>query len=251
MHHDFSIVTIQGLELLVYLPWWQRGLVHGMTTRSLAIARDNLEGGAEHLCGRIGASVLVMPVQCHGSDVLDMRGAERAQGLSYAEHCLVHSEGADAITCSVTQPRGECVLAYGIMTADCVPIVVRGNDGWVLIHAGWRGLANGVIARGCASLLQPLEAIVFAAAGRGRYEVGPEVIASIGSSCVYSQSEVRPGFYMLDTAETAVKQLRAVAPDIQVVSSNVCTIRDTRFHSFRRDGERAGRGVTFLIPPIV
>ena len=140
---------------------------------------------------------------------------------------------------------GERVL-YAISTADCVPVVLRGSTGWGLVHAGWRGLANGIIGKVAHGLGEVVEAAIFACAGGEVYEVGPEVIEAIGKTASYRAAT--NGKFLLDTAETAAAQLRTVLFSEAIEKSGICTIRDQRFHSHRRDGERAGRSITFVAP---
>jgi copper oxidase (laccase) domain-containing protein len=89
---------------------------------------------------------------------------------------------------------------------------------------------------------------VFACAGGQRYEVGVEVLSAIGAQSVFVPATHRADCFLLDTAATAVRQLRDECPDLQVFAADICTISDTRFHSFRRDGEAAGRAITFVVP---
>jgi copper oxidase (laccase) domain-containing protein len=124
--------------------------------------------------------------------------------------------------------------------------VVRAKSCWATIHAGWRGLACGIISAALAHVEDPLEAAIFASAGGEAYEVGREVIDAIGSSAVYR--ETPDGRYLLDTAATAANQVQAGVPHLPVEISGVCTISDSRFHSFRRQAESCGRSVTFVVP---
>jgi len=95
----------------------------------------------------------------------------------------------------------------------------------------------------------PKEALVFACAGAHTYEVGDDVIESLkGRNAVYSEVAGSPGKYLLDTGATAARQLARAVPSLEISISEVCTIRDTTFHSYRRDGAKAGRNVTFIVP---
>lgn len=249
MNHEFSLISYRDIELLVYLPWWSAGVVHGMTTARLPGSQKSLTEAACHLSKALHIDYLAMPLQCHGSDVLDMRATERCRSILAEHGDLLRRESSDAIVAPLGQPSARETVGYGIATADCVPIVVRGADGYSLIHAGWRGLANGVIRNGLSCIERPVEALVFACAGGQRYEVGSEVLEAIGSQSVFAPSPHRSDAFLLDTAATAIKQLRDECPNIQVFGADVCTIGDKRFHSFRRDGQEAGRAVTFVVPP--
>jgi copper oxidase (laccase) domain-containing protein len=195
----------------------------------------------------MGASHLALLHQTHSDTVVDLRVREQiAQDLREYGDLMKRREG-DAVLLA-RQDEGEMQIAAGVMTADCVPIVVRSRDEWALIHAGWRGLANGIITKALKCLKGDIrEAAVFAAAGPPEYEVGEEVIAAIGSPAVFTSTSA--GRFALDTAATAAKQLGSFAPNAAIAVAGISTITDKRFHSYRRNGEAAGRSVTFVVPP--
>lgn len=248
MNPNFELITHRGVQLLVYTPWWSAGLVHGMTTTQLAGSFTSISESARVLSEALGVQHLALPLQCHGSDVVDLRATGRCEETIREYGDLLRRATGDAILAPERQMLGEMTIGFGIVTADCVPILVRGQNGFALIHAGWRGLANGVISQSLQQLGGAREAVVFACAGGQRYEVGPEVLEAIGSSGVATPSHEREGAWFLDTALTAIRQLQDECSTIQAVGAEVCTINDTRFHSFRRDGEKAGRALTFVIP---
>ncbi|MGL6291177.1 MAG: polyphenol oxidase family protein, partial [Silanimonas sp.] len=77
--------------------------------------------------------------------------------------------------------RGDVVLA--VLHADCLPVLLCGDDGAVLgaAHAGWRGLAAGVVEATVDAMRVPGERVVAwlgPAAGPANYEVGEEVRAA-------------------------------------------------------------------------
>lgn len=246
MNSSFGQVSVGDVDLIVVRSWWESGVVHGMTTRPLSFVAGESDEAVSLLCGAVGATALAAPKQCHGNEAIDLRASavlERALAQSGGSMCRFR-EGDALLAPTVSQQA----VAFGVMSADCVPVIVRGEDGWALIHAGWRGLANGVIREAVGKLRAPVEAAVFPCAGGDAYEVGQEVVSAIGTTAVCREQTGRDGRFLLDAAATAVNQLRAISPTLKVASSGLCTITDTRFHSYRRDGERAGRAVTFLLP---
>lgn len=250
MSPDFGVITHQGLELLVYLPWWRSGLLHGMTTRQLSLAGAAWEGDCDVIRAAVGASHLALPKQVHGAAVVDLRSAADHRVLLERDGDLCRRVSGDAVTAPLHQLEDSKVVAYGVLTADCVPIIVGGDRGHVMIHAGWRGLAAGVIAAAIQYVGDPCEALIFASAGPARYEVRGDVIEALGASAVFREVLESPGKYLLDTVATSIRQLSALAPGISAHAAGVCTISDARFHSYRRDAERAGRCLTFLVPPV-
>jgi copper oxidase (laccase) domain-containing protein len=112
-----------------------------------------------------------------------------------------------------------------------------------MLHAGWRGLAAGLIEKGVTALEDvaahgPIVAALGPCAGACCYEVGPEVHAAFGGKGVKG---------MLDLREIARDRLRA-AGVANILEAEACTICDERFFSHRREGARAGRqaGVAWL-----
>jgi copper oxidase (laccase) domain-containing protein len=249
MPSDFAFVVHNNLELLVYLPWWTQGVLHGMTTRQFSFSGEAFNGDVEVLQNATGASYVAILKQCHGADVVDLRSEKVRQSLLQRDGDLLRRQAGDAIVtpvkCNLDSARG----LFGVLTADCVPIIVRGDQGYVIIHAGWRGLASGVISAALKYVGAPQEAVIFAAAGPRLYQVGVDVIEALGSFGVYIQSEHNLGKYLLDTAATAAKQLSFLCAEMTVCGVGLCTIEDGRFHSYRRDGVRSGRCLTFITAP--
>jgi YfiH family protein len=69
-------------------------------------------------------------------------------------------------------------LALAVLVADCVPVALVNPERVAVIHAGWRGLALGVLAAGLARFADPaaVHAVVGPAIEPARYQVGPEVV---------------------------------------------------------------------------
>lgn len=248
MHLDFEYIEHDGVMLLVYRPWWEQGVVHGMTTSELSFRGDAARSEFDVVKRSMGASQLALAHQCHGSDVVDFRDRASVCKMLSVDGDLVRRRAGDVLVVPKGQLLASDVIMYGIMTADCVPIIVRGDDGYVLIHAGWRGLACGVIKAGLSCLRTPREALILPAAGSDKYEVEREVIVAIGDSAVYRAVPSKPGKYLLDTVATSIQQLVNSVSKLAVYASQVCTISDLRFHSFRREGAQSGRCMSFVVP---
>ena len=142
-----------------------------------------------------------------------------------------------------------------VLTADCLPIVLCDSSGTRvgIAHAGWRGLAAGVIARCVDAMQRPgrdLLAWLGPAIGPGSYEVGPEVREAILSTHPTARSAFSPSSsggdrWMADLYGIAARQLESLGID-RVYGGGFCTFRDERrFFSFRRDGT-TGRFATLV-----
>lgn len=117
-----------------------------------------------------------------------------------------------------------------VLVADCLPVAVAGPRGVAMLHAGWRGLRDGVLEAGIAALGGgELHAVIGPGAGACCYEVGDEVRAAFGTA-----------ERTLDMKSIARERLRAGGVTT-VHDVALCTLCDARFFSHRRDGGRTGR----------
>ncbi len=174
--------------------------------------------------------------QVHGARVLDMD----AQGVPAAEP-------ADA---AVTREPGK-VLA--ILVADCMPVLFASDDGQVIgaAHAGWRGLAAGVLEATMAAMKVPaakLCAWLGPAIGPEHFEVGAEVRAAFvaGNPAAAAAFSTNPrGHWQCDLALLARQRLSAAGLG-SIASAAHCTYADAaRCYSYRRDGQ-TGRMAALL-----
>ena len=138
-----------------------------------------------------------------------------------------------------TRERG---LAIAVLTADCLPIVLvaRGFDALAVVHAGWRGLAGGVLAAACERLPgAPGSAWIGPGIGASRYEVGSEVLAEVRALGPYVEASIRQGVRSgkgyLDLAGLATLQLRSLGV-LEVYCDRSCTADTPGLYSYRRDG---------------
>jgi purine-nucleoside/S-methyl-5'-thioadenosine phosphorylase / adenosine deaminase len=131
-------------------------------------------------------------------------------------------------------------VAPMVMTADCLPIALAGEGAVAMLHAGWRGLAAGIVAEGVRAVRElggdgPLEAAIGPGAGGCCYEVGEDVHREFAGY----DGRARRG-RNLDLKAIAREQLEAAG--VRTVHDvGLCTIcsDETLFFSHRRD-----RGVT-------
>ena len=159
---------------------------------------------------------------------------------------------ADAVL--ATRPGVE----VGIVTADCVPVLVAARHGVAAVHAGWRGLAAGVIPRAVEALRERssegLVAAVGPCIGACCYEVDAPVLDALrvrfGAAALGGATEpTRPGHARLDLAALAATARRGAGLAEGAVGAvpGACTRCDAeRFHSFRRDGAAAGRMLSWV-----
>jgi|SRR5437868_5504148 len=157
-------------------------------------------------------------------------GAERlAQGRQvHGARVAVESE-------EIVEADGQATARHGVaptaIVADCLPIALVSPEAVAMLHAGWRGLAAGVVAEGVGALRGLGASRIVAAIGPGAgpccYDVGDEVRQAFGWTG-----------RTIDLKAIARERLEAEGAD-EVHDVGICTICDERFFSHRRD-----RGVT-------
>ncbi len=152
-------------------------------------------------------------------------------------------------------------FAAAVVTADCVPILACTEDarGAVAIHAGWRGLAAGVVEAGIAALRAGAQAgagvraVIGPHIGACCYEVDAPVLDGLSApypaAVAAATTPTRPGHARIDlgaVVHAALTQL-GVAP-VAFAAPGACTACEPRFESYRRDGAQAGRMLHFIRP---
>jgi YfiH family protein len=162
--------------------------------------------------------------QVHGADVID---AESAGALPRADAAVARTRHT---VCAV-------------LTADCLPVLLahRGGRAVGIAHAGWRGLAGGVIEAAVARMaVPPAEVVAWLgpAIGPQAYQVGREVhdafvARDAGASAAFAPSE--EGKFVADLYALARRRL-AAAGVTAVSGGGFCTYTDRdRFYSYRRE----------------
>jgi polyphenol oxidase len=142
-------------------------------------------------------------------------------------------------------------VVCAVMTADCLPLLVCSGDGTEIaaIHAGWRGLLDGVIDNTIAAL-QSRDVLVWfgPAIGSERFEVGDEVRAAyVAKSTEYASAfkQKNQDKWLADIYQLARINL-AFLGITKVFGGGFCTVTDEkRFYSFRRD-KVTGRMATLI-----
>jgi polyphenol oxidase len=130
-------------------------------------------------------------------------------------------------------------VAALVLTADCLPVALSAPGAVAMLHAGWRGLAAGVLDEGVAALRElgaggPVCAAIGPGAGGCCYEVGDEVRAAFADV-----PEARRGAN-IDLKAVAAARLRAAGVQ-GIHDAGLCTMCDARFYSHRRDRGTTGR----------
>ncbi|MHB8492289.1 MAG: polyphenol oxidase family protein [Solirubrobacteraceae bacterium] len=221
----------------------------------------------EHVVALAGGARVVFTAKAHGS--LSLRPGEHEAGALRARRALGSALGLDALAFTrqvhgalITRRRRgaldaapeadgqvttESAVGLVALTADCLPIALACEGSVAIVHAGWRGLAAGVIERGVLAMralspAAPLGAAIGPGAGGCCYEVRDEVRAALGEwAALGAGGDGREGGpATVDLQAIAAARLRAAGVQ-EVQAVGLCTVCDERFFSHRREGARAGR----------
>ena len=179
--------------------------------------------------GRSPESV-AFALQVHGTRLLEAE-ASSCRFASDSDASRQPGEAPEADGHVVREPG----LAALVFVADCLPVALRGSRGVAMVHAGWRGLAGGILAKG-AEAVEATSAAIGPGIGPCCYEVGDEVLgtfADLGEGVAAGR--------MLDLPEVAGRLLRQAGVE-RVESAGLCTSCEPElFFSHRRDRGRTGR----------
>jgi YfiH family protein len=174
---------------------------------------------------------------------------------------VVNAHEADCLPCADAAYTDRNGVVCAVMTADCLPVLLCNTAGTEVaaIHAGWKGLLDGVIETGVAKMKSPANEIMAwfgPAIGPDAFEVGDDVREAF----VQHHAEAKQAFVKLTSNSSAssaepkwlgnIYQLatqRLHSKGVkQIYGGGLCTYTDaSRFFSFRRDGA-TGRMATLI-----
>ncbi|HOT90428.1 MAG TPA: peptidoglycan editing factor PgeF [Anaerolineae bacterium] len=214
-------------------PWAALNLGHTVGDDLAAVEENH-----RRVCEAFGITrtQIVSPHQVHGCNVVRV-GVEDGG-------CVIPA--TDAL---ITDAPGVALL---LRFADCTPILFYdpAQRALGLAHAGWRGIAAGVVPATVAAMqaafgTRPADvwAGIGPTIGPQHYSVGVEVVQAIQAALPAGAgvAEQRDGRWYLDLAGAVTAQLRAVGV-VQIVNSGLCTAgRVDEWYSHRAENGRTGR----------
>jgi polyphenol oxidase len=236
---------------------------HGFFTRDGGVSRapyDSLNTSAAtgdspscvaENCARVAAAFDVPPhllfvtTQVHGTASVEVSASDLIADIAACKADILVSR----------DPR----VTIAIRTADCVPILLAEpvSGAVAAIHAGWRGIVDGVVRAGVKALLACAGSnqitLLHAAVGPHISTEAFEVDAAVGerlqacaptTDVVYKFSQ---GKVLVDLRSVVEQQLRACGVQ-SVAHARGCTVLAPRFFSFRRDGQSSGRMISAIRP---
>ncbi|OAB61866.1 hypothetical protein AY599_23710 [Leptolyngbya valderiana BDU 20041] len=141
-----------------------------------------------------------------------------------------------------------------ILSADCLPVLLADRRGTLVaaVHAGWRGLAAGILERVVEALpTAPADLLAWIgpAIGPAHYEVDARVrdaMLDLSPALEACFQPLREGHWLADLPAIAQQRLRSVGI-VEPVDAKLCTASDpARFFSYRRDGGQTGRQASLI-----
>jgi polyphenol oxidase len=199
--------------------------------RSVGDAADAVVENRRRFAAALGAAPVWLS-QVHGTTVLRLAQADRADAVPRSADAAITTDADIACT---------------VMVADCLPVLFAAPDarGVGAAHAGWRGLAGGVLEATVAALCEaaacpPAQLLAWLGPciGPRHFEVGADVVEAFGGGPLFVPRPRPDGSprWLADLPALARERLRAAG--VTAVSGGAwCTVEEaSRFFSFRRDG---------------
>ena len=214
---------------------------------NLGRSAGDAAGAVEENRRRFAASLGVTPrwmSQVHGTRVLRLAALHGRLAPTSLPAPAAGFESAESADAAITTVAG---VACTVMVADCLPVLLAAPAGRGVgaTHAGWRGLAAGVLEASVAALAnaaacRPDELVAWLGPciGPHRFEVGAEVVDAFKGGPRFVERPRADGAlrWLADLPGLATDRLRR-AGLTQISASGLCTHEDaSRFFSYRRDG---------------
>lgn len=174
-------------------------------------------------------SNLIIPKQVHGNQVW----------------FCTHREKVGVADALISNSRD---FVLSIQVADCVPLIILDNHAnlCALVHAGWRSTANKIIIKTVnrminkGSIVTDLRVLMGPSIGECCFEIGPEVAEQFPDKFLIPGKADR--FFLNLQGVIKSDLIKAGMNRDQIFLMNECTFcHPERYHSFRRNGEKAGR----------
>ena len=216
-------------------------------------------GGAEFISRDLGE---VESQDTRGAQSLLMRQLDLSKSPQWLQQ--VHGVAVIEASGNALSPQADASytrqpgLACAVLTADCLPLLISAKDGSLVaaIHAGWRGLADGIIAATLTALaVTPSDLMVYLgpAISAQHFEVSPQVRQAFLDGCIklsgggikggvspgavaayFSPSTRQKGHYLADLYQLARVQFESLGVS-DIYGGEYCTYaQSSKFYSHRR-----------------
>jgi hypothetical protein len=259
--------NVEGTHYLSLSEWHgQIGVVHGWFTRTGGVSPDpfaSLNVGPKsrdqpvHIRENLARAARALSIPPEGIFCASQVHGDRIHQISGHEASIFGSDDPLQGDGLVTAERG---VYLGILTADCVPILLLhpGRSVVGAVHAGWRGTAKGIAGKAVRTVCDAFQCepsgllvALGPAIGPCCYVVGEEVARAFLEQDPATDRLVRPdgaGRWKLNLAGINRHQLSNAGIQAKNLwSASLCTsCRNDLFFSVRRDGEPTGRQIALI-----
>lgn len=194
-------------------------------------------------------------VQAHRKALSDFLGVDfsnmKFQRQVHGDHIRIIDDNSEILESDgmITSQKG---LVLSVSIADCAAILIydQANNVVAGIHSGWRGTKLKIANKAIALMQQEFNSkpsnlicYISACASGKNYEVGEDVAQHFPRSV----SKLKSGKYLFDNKREIKFQLIESGVDENSIHvSDICTIENEKYHSFRRDKENSGRMSAFI-----
>jgi YfiH family protein len=222
---------------------------------ALTTTREQGQSQAPYACNNVGLHVGdkpedVLQNRLYLKEDLNLPSEPLWLNQTHSNRCIVAGEENPEEADAAVSRDANVVLA--IMTADCLPIVLCHRDGAerAAIHAGWRGLANGIIENTLAKMHSPREQLMAwigpAICGQC-YETGDDVRDAFQQRYPFTRNSFRQeGTRLFANLPQKAEQILNALGIHAVYQSQACTFESNKqFYSYRREAQ-TGRMVTLI-----
>ena len=121
--------------------------------------------------------------------------------------------------------------AFAIKTADCLPVIYIGKTYSAIIHAGWRGVENGILTHQDLTKVNPTHIFIGPSIQKNSFEVQEDFKTFFPMSSNFLKINEKLFFNL---QQEATDQLKRTFSNAEISSSNVCTFEDLNYNSYRK-----------------
>lgn len=191
------------------------------------------------LCASGGVAEFACAKQVHGTRIERVDRDRSGSGYLDPAEAMAGTDGL------ITDERD---VALAILTADCVPVVLAAPavGRLAVVHAGWRGIAAGIVGEALAAFDRPsdVRAAIGPAIGPDHYEVGDDVARAVGAACPSGAVVRSDGNRLLLDLPSSIAGILHDGGVARISRTDLCTAcEEDRFFSHRRDGSTGRQGV--------
>jgi hypothetical protein len=159
----------------------------------------------------------VITKQVHGAEIVNIEDAKKKE-LS-----------ADGIYWKNDQFLTENIPC--VYTADCLPILIEGEFGGAILHAGWRGVQKKIHLNPLIDQLGPKTILIGPSIQKESFEVSPDFKNEFPHSQYFTNQDDKVFF---DLQAQVQNDLITKWPNIKITNSGVCTFKNLTYNSYRR-----------------